>query len=155
MTTWIPSEIEAIVGSKFTIPEQEEPFQYHEVFFAAGGIQYCLNVCPVSEHVWIRADVDKPDQATPHFEFSFRCDRIRTGDGGYDSRAIYFEFSNGEKTVELQRHCRLVIDRLPSGNFYTWPVVGASDQPLDRGQIQIKEANKPEMATPRKPSDLI
>jgi hypothetical protein len=138
MIHWKPSEIEAIIGCCFSIPDQEHPFQFHEASFDLGGIRYCLNICPVTELVWLRADAANPDQATPHFEFNFRCDRIRTGDGGYNSKAIFFEFSNGDANVDFHAHCRLVMDRLPNGNFYTWPVVGVSDPSLEIDHLRTR-----------------
>jgi len=129
MMRWIPAEIERIVGREFNVPEQSDPFRSHEVLFEAGGLRYCLNVCPVSEQVWLRADAQNPNQATPHFEFSFRCDRVRTGDGDYDSEAIWFEYSKGDEEVDFHRHVRLVIDRLPNGKLYIWPVIGSADEP--------------------------
>ncbi len=86
---WKPHEIEEIVETEFTIPEQEDTFCYHEVFS------------------W---------------------DRIRTGSGDYNSGAIFFEFSNESEEVNPS-HLRLVMDRLPSGKLYTWPVVGTPDKP--------------------------
>jgi hypothetical protein len=141
MIDWNQKEIEAIIDCCFSIPDQEHPFQLHEAFFNMGGIHYCLNICPVTELVWLRADALDPDQATPHFEFSFRCDRIRTGDGGYKSKAIFFEFSNGNKKVDPRDHIRLVIDRLPNGNLYIWPIIGASDPTFDIDQLRRRATN--------------
>jgi len=145
MTRWNPKEIEAILGCTFSVLDWEHPFQPHEAMFKMGGIHYCLFVCPVTELVWLRADAANPDQATPHFEFSFRCDRIRTGGGGYDSEAIFFDFSDGDENVDMRTHCRLVMDRLPNGNLYTWPIIGASDPVLDVEQLRSR-ANKGEHA---------
>ena len=152
MIDWNQKEIEAIIGCCFSIPDQEYPFQLHEAFFAMGGIYYCLNICPVTELVWLRADAVDPDQATPHFEFSFRCDRIRTGDGGYKSKAIFFEFSNGDKQVDFREHIRLVIDHLPNGNLYIWPIVGASDPAFDIDHLHRRPTKESEQAVT--PNDL-
>jgi len=131
MMRWTPSEIARVVGGKFSPADPDEPAAYREISFDIGGMRYSLSLCPDKEFVWFRADVENPDQATPHFEFSFRCDRVRVGPGGYDSEAVRFDFSDGEEDVDYVRHTRLVIDRLPNGNLYVWPMIGMADPPFE------------------------
>ncbi|MFT5467321.1 MAG: hypothetical protein ACI8UO_002425 [Verrucomicrobiales bacterium] len=131
MIRWDAKSVEKIIGAEFALLDhQEKPFEFREANFEVGALKYCLSICPVTEHVWLRADSQKPDQAVPAFEFSFRCDRIRTGSGGYNSEAVYFDFSGGCSTIST-KHYRLVLDRLPSGSLYIWPIIGSSDAPLE------------------------
>jgi len=142
MIRWTLAEIEQLLGGKFDPVSLEDLHDFHQLDVEVAGIFYNLNISPATEMVWLRADARNPNQATPHFEFYFRCDRIRTGEGGYGSRAIFFEFSDGEENIDFQNHCRLVMDLLPNGNLYVWPVLGSADQPLEPGTaIEGKSVN--------------
>jgi hypothetical protein len=45
--------------------------------------------------------------------------------------AIAFDFSDGNVNVDFRAHIRLVMQRLSNGDWYIWPVVGASDPSFD------------------------
>ncbi|MEM7012355.1 MAG: hypothetical protein AAF585_12820 [Verrucomicrobiota bacterium] len=128
MIEWNPEDVEEILGAKFEIPFGfEEPSPMQEAKFEANGLIYNLTVITGKGcYVWLRADPNESDQALPAFEFHFRCDRIRTVPGDYNSRAIHFDFCGGSKEVEPS-HYRLVIDRLPDDRFYIWPIIDNSD----------------------------
>ena len=98
-----------------------------EARFTVGCLHYMLLIDATREWIQLRSDPVDPDQATPAFELSFRCDRIRVAPGGYSSGAVYFELTGGAMDLS-DKYLRLVIDRLPSGQFYIWPVIGCEDK---------------------------
>ncbi|GHC67873.1 hypothetical protein GCM10007100_40000 [Roseibacillus persicicus] len=131
MTEWSSTDIEDILESQFVALDCEPKYEAHELLCEFGGLLYNLTIYPQIELVHLRADSKNTQKATPQFEFSLRCDRIRTGDGGYESRAIYFDFLDGVDAEGVSRSTRLVIDRLRSGDLYIWPVIGPSDPALE------------------------
>lgn len=137
MIRWEPSEVEQILETRFRVPDPAElPWDQPDFFeakFEFGGLLYSLNIFPERELIWLRADLKNAERATPQFEFTFRCDRIRCGPGGYDSQSVKFEFSDGDEKVDFQKHCRLVIERMREGELYIWPAIGAADPAFEEG----------------------
>ena len=131
MIRWTPTDVEELLGARFDPESTEEELGFHKLNVEVGDLFYNLNISPGTETIWLRVDTKNTNQATPHFEFCFRCDRIRTGDGAYGSRAVFFEFSDGDDRLDLPNQTRLVMDYLPNGNLYTWPMVGAADPPFE------------------------
>ena len=129
MMNWQPSEIEKITGGSFAIPCGAVTPHMHELKFTAGKISYNLTVFPDRENIWLRADIEstRADQATPQFEFCFHCDRIRAEEREDKTKSISFEFTDGNEEMDFRESARLVMEFLPNGQVYTWPVIGAAD----------------------------
>lgn len=52
-------------------------------------------------------------------------------DGGYqDSRTAYFEYTKSREATDPSDY-RLVLERLSPDRIYIWPVVGATDWPVE------------------------
>jgi hypothetical protein len=126
MTHWDRADVERCLDCLFRRLDTEPGSDWLEARFASGGLLFILVIDAPRELIWLRADPVNPDQATPAFEFNFRSDRIRVAPGGYDSEAVHFDFAGGSSELNPE-HIRLVIDRLPSGGLYVWPVVGQAD----------------------------
>lgn len=127
MTHWQQADLERCLGCRFNRLDTEATSEWLEARFSSGGLQFILIIDGAREWVWLRSDPGKPDQATPAFEFTFRSDRIRVTPGGYESEAIHFDFTNGSPDFD-SGHTRLVIEKLPDGSLYVWPVLGQADQ---------------------------
>lgn len=141
MTQWVQEDFERCLGCTFSRVDCESGFEWLEARFSSRGLKYIIVIDAPREWIWLRSDPIEPDQATPAFEFTFRSDRIRITPGGYDSEAIYFEFTDGAIDTAPE-HIRLVIDRLSSGDFYVWPVLGSADPVHPSLEANPTDANK-------------
>jgi hypothetical protein len=128
MIRWQQTALEGFFDCTFSLVDWDFSLvDWIEARFAVGCLHYMLLIDATREWIQLRSDPVDPDQATPAFEFTFRCDRIRVAPGGYSSEAVYFEFTDGAMDLS-DKYLRLVIDRLPSGQFYIWPVIGCEDK---------------------------
>ena len=130
MTQWHQADLERCLDCSFRRLDAVAASEWLEARFSSSGLQFVLMVDAEREWIWLRADPVNADRATPAFEFTFRSDRIRVIPGGYESEAVHFDFTNGSQDLDPE-HTRLVIEKLPDGSLYVWPVVGQADQ--DRG----------------------
>lgn len=126
MTQWDQENVERYLGCAFSRLDCEPGIDWLEARFSSRGLHYILVIDAPREWIWLRSDPFNPDQATPAFEFTFRSDRIRVPSDSFDSKAVYFEFTNGDIEPSPE-HIRLVIQRLDSGDYYVWPVIGNAD----------------------------
>ncbi len=142
MTQWVQEDFERCLSCTFSRVDCEPGFDWLEARFSSRGLQFILVIDAPREWIWLRSDPFNPDQATPAFEFTFRSDRIRVTPGGYDSEAVHFEFADGA-IDPAPEHIRLVIERLGSGDFYVWPVLGSADPAHPSLEANLTNANKP------------
>ena len=59
MIDWSPKDIEEILNSSFIALDCEEGFDHRELRCEFGGLQYLLVVCPKTELVWLRIDINE------------------------------------------------------------------------------------------------
>jgi hypothetical protein len=128
MTEWNQADLERLLDCSFERVDCEPGIEWLQAGFSSRGLRFTLVIDAPREWIWLRSDPINPDQATPAFEFYFRSDRIRVTAGDYDSEAARFEFAGGDPHP-TPRHTRLVIERLPCGALYVWPVIGSPDPP--------------------------
>ena len=132
MTHWHQADLERCLDCRFCRLDTEATSEWLEARFSSSGLQFVLVIDAAREWIWLRSDPVNADRATPAFEFTLRSDRIRVIPGGYESEAVHFDFTNGSQDLNPE-HIRLVIEKLPDGRLYVWPVVGQADQ--DRGRF--------------------
>ena len=101
--------------------------KWREVRFESEGLIYKLVVMLDSGLVWFCCDIEKRTTACPPFEFSLRCDFIEVGKGDYNGDAIRFYYIGEDGKEPSAETLRLVIEKLPEGCYYVWPVIGRSD----------------------------
>ena len=127
MTDWHQVDLERCLDCCFCRLDTEAASEWLEARFSSRGLQFVLIIDAAREWIWLRSDPVMPDQATPAFEFTFRSDRIRVTPGDYESEAVHFDFTGGSPNLDPE-HIRLVIEKLPDGSLYVWPVLGQADQ---------------------------
>jgi hypothetical protein len=126
MTQWQQSDVERCLDCTFSRIYSDSNADWLVARFSSRGLLYILIIDEIHEWISLRSDSTNPDQATPAFEFNFRCNLIRVIDGAYQSESVHFDFANG-CNVSDSESIRLVIEHLPSGGLYVWPVIGHAD----------------------------
>lgn len=129
MTHWHQADLERCLDCRFCRLDTKVGSEWLEARFSSRGLQFVLIIDAAREWIWLRSDPVKPDQATPAFEFTFRSDRIRVIPGNYESQAVHFDFTNESMDLD-QELIRLVIEKLPDGSLYVWPVLGQATKPF-------------------------
>lgn len=120
---WDSDAVAECLGCAFEELDCEHGFDAREARFECKGLRYALEIDQANCRIWLRADPSDPHSATPAFEFCFRADRIVVREGGCATQVISFE-NSAVQAPENPNGVQLVIQRLASGAFYIWPVIG-------------------------------